>query len=169
MLFDRYANESDFRSAFLRPLLARLGFLSVAELHGTQEFGKDFVFPEITPFGFLRHYAAVVKHEKRISQASHALLTEILAQIRQAFSVVFRLPDYDAENTVSALLSSVSGSITHNACEWLRSELRRRDLGKMFTYSMVNGSISWTYLLLIASNSFSFRGSPDSGRIWSLI
>lgn len=28
------------------------------------------------------------------------------------------------------LLSSVSGSITHNACEWLRSELRRERFGQ---------------------------------------
>ena len=42
MLFDRFENEAAFRADFVRPLLTRLGFVSVAELHGTQEFGKDF-------------------------------------------------------------------------------------------------------------------------------
>jgi hypothetical protein len=87
MLFDRFKNEAGFRADFVRPLLTRLGFVSVAELHGSMEFGKDFVFSELTPFGFLRHYAAVVKHEARIDQSANVLCGTVLAQVQQAPSI----------------------------------------------------------------------------------
>lgn len=130
MLFDRYTNEAQFRSDFVRPLLTRLGFLSVAELHGTQEFGKDFVFSELTPFGFLRHYAAVVKHEKKIRQTSHTLCAEILAQVRQAFSISFRLPDSEAEHRVGSVIVFNSGKMTDGARDWLRAELNEERYGR---------------------------------------
>jgi len=130
MLFDRYANEAEFRSAFVRPLLTRLGFISVAELHGTQEFGKDFVFSELTPFGFLRHYAAVVKHEEAIRQSSRVLCDTILAQVRQAFSISFRLPDSDGEHRIGSVVVFNSGKISENARVWLRSELSEERYGR---------------------------------------
>src|SRR5690349_18755290 len=92
MLFSKYTSEASFRSIFVRPLLTKMGFLAVAELDGYQEFGKDFVFSELTPFGFFRHYGVVVKHEKAIRQPSGVCQT-VLAQVKQAFSVPFHLPD----------------------------------------------------------------------------
>lgn len=130
MLYEKYANESAFRADFLRPLLTRLGFVSVAELHGAQEYGKDFTFSELTPFGFLRHYAAVVKHEKSISQPARGSCDTVLAQVRQAFSVTFRLPDSDAEHRVSSVFVFNSGKITENARVWLRAELDEERYGR---------------------------------------
>ena len=123
MLFDRFNNEAEFRARFVRPLLTRLGFISVAELHGQQEYGKDFVFSELTPFGFLRHYAAVVKHEKKISQTSHTLCTAILAQVKQAFSgdcsIVTgnMMPGY-VRYGASLWFENVLVSGRHVACRW---------------------------------------------------
>lgn len=130
MLYERFINESAFRSDFLRPLLTRMGFLSIAELHGTQEFGKDFVFSELTPFGFVRHHAAVVKHEEAIRQSATSLCSTVLAQVRQAFSVTFRLPDTEAVNRVSSVVVFNSGRITENARHWLRSELDEEKYGR---------------------------------------
>jgi hypothetical protein len=129
MLFEKYPNEATFRADFVRPLLTKMGFLAVAELDGSQEFGKDFVFSELTPFGFFRHYGVVVKHEKAIRQTSSELCQTILSQVRQAFSVSFRLPDSSHESRVSAVLFLNSGSITPNATTWLRSELARERYG----------------------------------------
>ena len=129
MLFHRYINEDKFRADFVRPLLTKMGFLAIAELDGSQEFGKDFVFSELTPFGFFRHYAVVVKHEKTIRQSNANLCNTILAQIRQAFSVSFRLPDTGQNNTVSAVLVMNSGAITANTTTWLRSEFDRERYG----------------------------------------
>jgi hypothetical protein len=130
MLFDRFQNEAAFRADFVRPLLTRLGFVSVAELHGSQEFGKDFVFSELTPFGFLRHYAAVVKHENKINQSATALCNTVLAQVRQAFSVTFQLPDSDAVQRASTVVVFNSGKISENARTWLRSELDEERYGR---------------------------------------
>ena len=130
MLYGRYKNESDFRTSFVRPLLTRLGFVSVAELHGQQEYGKDFVFSEITPFGFLRHYGAVVKHKKSITQSSRSVCDEILAQVRQAFAISFRLPDTEAEHPIASVVVFTSGRISDNARIWLRSELSEERYGR---------------------------------------
>jgi hypothetical protein len=66
--FAGFHNEAEFREQFVKPLLNRLGFYGVAKQHGAQEFGKDFVFSELHRFGGVRHYAAQVKHEERITQ-----------------------------------------------------------------------------------------------------
>jgi hypothetical protein len=66
--YHRFRNEAEFREKFVKPLLNRLGFYGVSETHGTQEFGKDFVFSELYRLGGMRHYAAQVKHEEKISQ-----------------------------------------------------------------------------------------------------
>ena len=130
MLFERFKDESAFRSEFLRPLLTRMGFISVAELHGTQEFGKDFVFSDLTPFGFIRHHAAVVKHERVIRQSMGVLCDTVLAQVRQAFSVTFCLPDSAAVHRVSSVFVFHSGEITENARRWLRSDLDEERYGR---------------------------------------
>lgn len=129
MLYEKYKNEAEFRNLFIRPLLTRLGFLSIAELDGPQEFGKDFVFSEVTPFGFIRHYAVVAKHEKTVNQPGR-LCEIILSQIKQAFSVKFRLPESSQECHVSSVLVMNSGGITPNAEIWLRSELNRDRYGE---------------------------------------
>jgi len=86
--YARFQNEADFREQFVKPLLNRLGFYGVSEHHGTQEFGKDFVFSELHRLGGVRHYAAQVKHEERISQGKS--VDGLLSQVRQAFATPFR-------------------------------------------------------------------------------
>ena len=129
MLYEKYKNEDEFRNSFIRPLLTRLGFLAIAELDGPQEFGKDFVFSEMTPFGFVRHHGVVVKHEKKLNQPGR-LCETVLSQIRQAFSVSFRLPESAKNNYVSSVLVMNSGSISSNAEHWLRAELMRERYGE---------------------------------------
>lgn len=129
MLYEKYKNEAEFRNSFVRPLLTKLGFLSIAELDGSQEFGKDFVFSEITPFGFMRHYGIVVKHEKKLNQPGK-LCETVLSQIKQAFSVSFSLPESAKESHVSSVLVMNSGSISPNAEHWMRSELFRERYGE---------------------------------------
>lgn len=67
LLYERFKDEAEFREKFVKPLLNRLGYFGVSEQHGTQEFGKDFVFSELHRLGGMRHYAAQVKHEAKIS------------------------------------------------------------------------------------------------------
>ncbi len=129
MLYDRFSNEAALRTEFIRPLITKMGFLTISELDGPQEFGKDFVFSELTPFGFLRHYAAVVKHKETIRQGAHKLCEEILSQVRQAFSVSFRLPDSSQVNKISSVLVINSGAITPGATTYLRGALDSEKYG----------------------------------------
>ena len=128
MLNANYSDEEDFRTRFIRPLLTRLGYLGVAELHGMQEYGKDFVFAEITPFGFLKYHAAVVKHCSTINQGKS--VDDVLTQIRQAFNVRFTVSDTPTRHGVSSVYVFNSGKITDNAKHRLREDLSRERYGE---------------------------------------
>src|ERR1017187_4042550 len=120
-LYERFKDEADFREKFVKPLLNRLGFYGVSEQHGTQEFGKDFVFSELHRLGGMRHYAAQVKHEEKINQGR--TVDELLSQVRQAFAKPFKRTDSPRECHVSAVYIFNSGQITANAKDQLLSEL----------------------------------------------
>src|ERR1700683_226046 len=87
-LYERFKDEADFRERFIKPLLNRLGFYNVSEQHGTQEFGKDFVFSELHRLAGTKHYAAQVKHKESINQGTPVI--ELLSQVRQAFATPFK-------------------------------------------------------------------------------
>jgi hypothetical protein len=127
LLYDRFENEAEFREKFIKPLLNRLGYYGVTEQHGTQEFGKDFVFSELHRLGGMRHYAAQVKHEKKINQGSQ--VDGLLSQVRQAFAKPFTRAESSRECHVSAVYVFNSGEITDNAKEQLLSELGRERYG----------------------------------------
>jgi hypothetical protein len=127
MLYNRFKDEAEFREKFVKPLLNRLGYYGVSEQHGTQEFGKDFVFSELHRLGGMRHYAAQVKHEERISQG--ASVDGLLTQVRQAFAKPFKRTDSPRECHVSGVYVFNSGEITANAKEQLLVELERERYG----------------------------------------
>jgi hypothetical protein len=127
LLYERFKDEAEFREKFVKPLLNRLGYYGVSELHGTQEFGKDFVFSELHRLGGMRHYSAQVKHEERINQGKG--VDALLSQVRQAFATPFKRADSPRECYVSAVYVFNSGDITANAKEQLLSELERERYG----------------------------------------
>jgi hypothetical protein len=126
-LYERFKDEAEFREKLVKPLLNRLGYYGVAEQHGTQEFGKDFVFSELHRLGGMRHYAAQVKYEKNINQGSG--IDGLLSQVRQAFANPFKRVDSPRECHVSAVYVFNSGEITNNAKEQLLNELERERYG----------------------------------------
>ena len=126
-LFEQFQDEAEFREKFVMPLLNRLGYYGVSEQHGTQEFGKDFVFSELHRMGGMRHYAAQVKHEMRINQG--ASVDGLLSQVKQAFANTFKRTDSPRECHVSAVYVFNSGEITANAREQLLSDLGHERYG----------------------------------------
>jgi len=127
LLYERFKDEAEFREKLVKPLLNRLGYYGVSAQHGTQEFGKDFVFSELHRLGGMRHYAAQVKHELRITQGPS--IDGLLSQIRQAFARPFKRTDSPRECHVSAVYVFNSGEITANAKEQLLSELQLERCG----------------------------------------
>jgi len=126
-LYERFKDEAEFREKFVKPLLNRLGYYGVSEQHGTQEFGKDFVFSELHRLGGMRHYAAQVKHEEKINQGK--TVDGLLSQVRQAFATPFKRIDSPRECYVSAVYVFNSGETTANAKEQSLSELGRERYG----------------------------------------
>ncbi|MGA9033249.1 MAG: hypothetical protein WB402_12090 [Sulfuricaulis sp.] len=127
LLYEQFKDEAEFRENFVKPLLNRLGYYGVSEQHGTQEFGKDFVFSELHRLGGMRHYAAQVKHEKKIKQGKS--VDDLLSQVRQAFAKPFKRSDSPRECHVSAVYVFNSGEITEGAKEYLLSGLGREHYG----------------------------------------
>lgn len=127
-LYDQYPNEAEFRAKFVKPLLNRLGFFVVTDYHGRREFGKDFVFSELHRFGGVKHYAAQVKHERRIGLGK--AVDDLLTQVNQAFANPFTLPDSHQSAYISATYIFNSGSITDEAKDDLRNRLRRERYGE---------------------------------------
>jgi hypothetical protein len=126
-LYERFKDEAEFREKFVKPLLNRLGYYGVSEQHGTQEFGKDFVFSELHRLGGMRHYASQVKHEESINQG--ASINGLLSQVKQAFAKPFKRADSPRECYVSAVYVFNSGKITDGAKEQLLRELERERYG----------------------------------------
>jgi hypothetical protein len=126
-LYDQFNDEAEFREKFVKPLLNRLGFYGVSEQHGSQEFGKDFVFSELHRLGGMRHHAAQVKHEKSIKQGNS--VDDLLSQVKQAFARPFTRTDSPRECHVSSVYIINSGDITANAKEQLLASLQHEHYG----------------------------------------
>jgi hypothetical protein len=129
MLYERFPNEAAFRTQFILPLLNRLGFREVALTHGQHEFGKDFVFAETTRFGFSKYNAALVKHLENITQGQHAVLEDILRQIKEAFTVPAPLTNPTRDKYMSSVYIFNSGGITEGAKTYLLESLKRGTFG----------------------------------------
>jgi len=125
-LYERFADtkEEGFREQFIKPLLVRLGFVGISNQHGSQEFGKNYVFSEIDPFGQQRHYAIQAKHLETIGQGRE--VDGLVNQIEQCFYVEYTVPFAPTERRrVSSVYVFNSGEITANAEKLMRSELKK--------------------------------------------
>jgi hypothetical protein len=78
---DYETDEKAFCEEVLAPLLRRMGFLSVRYTHGVREYGKDFTFSELTPFGMMRHYGLQAKAGD-VSGGVNSAIDELIGQRR---------------------------------------------------------------------------------------
>ena len=109
-------DEGAFCYEILSPLLRRMGFLSVRYSHGTREYGKDFTFSELTPFGVLRHYGLQAKAGD-VSGEVNSSVDELVGQADDAF----KMPYVDLASIepryISTFIIAISGRFTSNAKE----------------------------------------------------
>jgi len=115
-------NESAFCTEVLAPLLRRMGFLSVQYLHGVQEYGKDFIFSELSPFGHLRHYGLQAKAGD-VSGEVNSAIDELLGQAKDAFAVPYLDLGSRDPRFISTFIIAISGRFTSNAKEKIISKL----------------------------------------------
>jgi hypothetical protein len=109
-------DEKAFCEEVLAPLLRRMKFLSVRYAHGVREYGKDFTFSELTPFGVMRHYGLQAK-AGNVSGGVNSAIDELIGQADDAF----RMPFYEIASTepryISTFIVAISGRFTSNAKE----------------------------------------------------
>jgi hypothetical protein len=124
-------DENLFCIEVLSPLLRKMGFLAVRYTHGTQEYGKDFTFSELTKFGELRHYGLQAK-AGNISGKVNSQIDEILGQINDAFSMpYYELGSKDARY-ISVFMVAISGSFTENAKQKLVEKIPKGAIGSVY-------------------------------------
>lgn len=117
-------DERAFCEEVVAPLLRRMRFVSVRYTQGAREYGKDFTFSELTPFGVLRHYGLQAKAGD-VSGEVNSAIDELVGQADDAF----KMPYYDIASTepryISTFIVAISGRFTSNAKEKIVHKIQR--------------------------------------------
>ena len=99
-----------------------MDFLDVRYTHGTQEFGKDFTFSELTSFGNLRHFGMQVK-TGNMNGKVNADIDEILGQIEDGFSIPYYEISANEKRRINTFVVAISGNFTNNAKEKIANKI----------------------------------------------
>jgi hypothetical protein len=123
-------DEKAFCEEVLAPLLRRMGFLSVRYTHGVREYGKDFTFSELTPFGVMRHYGLQAKAGD-VSGGVNSAIDELIGQAEDAFKMSY----YEIASTepryISTFIVAISGRFTSNAKDKIVQKVPRGVWGSL--------------------------------------
>jgi hypothetical protein len=129
---DEYATKEDlFCRELLHPLLRRMGFLFVRYTHGKREYGKDFTFSELTPFGHHRHYGLQAKAGD-VSGGVNAAIDELLGQIADAFAMPYYELGSKDPRFISTFIIAISGRFTENAREKIVEKMPKGLIGSVY-------------------------------------
>lgn len=129
---DEYAkNENLFCRELLYPLLRRMGFVLVRYTHGKREYGKDFTFSELTPFGHYRHYGLQAKAGD-ISGGVNAAIDGLLGQIADAFAMPYYEVGSKEPRFISTFIIAISGKFTENAREKIVEKMPKGIIGSVY-------------------------------------
>jgi hypothetical protein len=129
---DEYATKEDaFCRQLLHPLLRRMGFVFVRYTHGKREYGKDFTFSELTPFGHFRHYGLQAKAGD-VSGGVNAAIDELLGQIADAFSMPYYELGSKDPRYISTFIIAISGRFTENAREKIVEKMPKGLIGSVY-------------------------------------
>lgn len=123
--------EDPFCRELLYPLLRRMGFIFVRYTHGKREYGKDFTFSELTPFGHYRHYGLQAKAGD-VSGGVNAAIEEILGQIADAFAMPYYEVGSKEPRYISTFIIAVSGKFTENAREKIVEKMPKGVIGSVY-------------------------------------
>lgn len=112
---DEYTeNEDSFCKELLLPLIRRMGFSFVRYSHGKKEYGKDFTFSELSPFGHYRHYGLQAKAGD-ISGGANSAIDGLIGQINDAFAMPYYEVGSKDPRYISTFIIAISGKFTENA------------------------------------------------------
>ncbi|MBI3882383.1 MAG: hypothetical protein HY301_20285 [Verrucomicrobia bacterium] len=129
---DEFSTDEDaFCRQLLYPLLRRMGFLFVRYSHGKKEYGKDFTFSEVTPFGNHRHYGLQAKAGD-ISGGVNAAIDELLGQLADAFAMPYYEIGSKEQRYISTFIIAISGTFKENAREKIVEKMPKGCIGSVY-------------------------------------
>jgi hypothetical protein len=108
-----------------------MGFLFVRYTHGKREYGKDFTFSELTPFGNYRHYGLQAKAGD-VSGGVNAAIDELLGQIADAFAMPYYELGSKDPRFISTFIIAISGRFTENAREKIVEKMPKGVIGSVY-------------------------------------
>ena len=125
------AKEDLFCRELLHPLLRRMGFVFVRYTHGRREYGKDFTFSELSPFGHYRHYGLQAKAGD-IRGGVNSEIDELLGQIEDGFAMPYYEIGSKEPRFISTFIIAISGSFTENAREKIVEKIPKGVIGSVY-------------------------------------
>ena len=132
MSLPEFNNEAEFRTEWIAPFLAKLGYILPKHVHGTGEQGKDFFFAEYDKFGHLKFSAAQVKLGN--IGAGQVELNNLLDQVRRSFTVTLKYHKGADRQRISSVYLMTNGSISDSAREYISDYCRQEHYGENVFY-----------------------------------
>jgi hypothetical protein len=124
-------NERLFCTEVLAPLLRKMRFSAVRYRQGVKEYGKDFTFSELTPFGHFRHYGLQAK-AGNVSGGVSSAIDALIHQLDDAFKMPYTEIGSNDPHYISAFIIAISGYFTDNAKEKLANKVPKGVYGSVY-------------------------------------
>lgn len=127
-IYQKY--EIPFCEEVLLKLLKKMEFEVVRYTHGGEEYGRDFIFKERTPFFQSRYYGLQAK-KGDIGGGANSLIDKILSQIENAFVMPYAEPG-GPDVYIDTMIIATSGKFAPNAIKKIRHSVPQRLKGSLF-------------------------------------
>jgi len=108
-----------------------MGFVFVRYAAGRKEYGKDFTFSELTPFGDYRHYGLQAKAGD-VSGSVNSAIDELIGQIADAFAMPYYEIGSKDPRFISTFIIAISGKFTENAREKIVEKTPKGLIGSVY-------------------------------------
>ncbi|VAW35181.1 hypothetical protein MNBD_CHLOROFLEXI01-3200 [hydrothermal vent metagenome] len=129
----KYEKDEDlFCKEVLHPLLQKMGFSFVRYIHGTNEFGKDFLFSDISSPLHEPVYFVLQAKRGDVSGGANSLLDTILSQIDDTFTVPYTGEAGTSEIYIAIMIVAISGNFTSNAVTKIRYKMPQHLKGSVY-------------------------------------
>ena len=131
--YEKSGQEARFCAEILEPLLRRMGYTSVRNTHGIDEYGRDFIFSRTTEFCDVLYLALQAKAGD-VSGGASATINTLLRQIELAFSMPYvgEPEKSKSEVYIGLMIIAISGKYKKQAVEQIRVNMPKHLVGSVF-------------------------------------
>lgn len=123
-------NEKLFCQEVLSPLFRRMNFNSSKYIHGSTEYGKDYILSDLDMFGQM-HYVGVQVKAGNIDGKVNSKIDYLINQIEDAFSMPIIDMNTGNKYYISQLKIIISGRYSNNAKEKIINKVPRDKISQI--------------------------------------